>query len=568
LPLFPLLREWYSIIKERDVKSLRIKLIAAFILVGLLPLGGAIWVATETVSDMMERNIVSRLNQAVTRTERYIEREGGRLTMVAYMAIRNDSLRNLNTKASRQEALKIRKNQRIDFVCLCNGNRMMGDPDVGFPHVKEALPPNCGVAMVISRGELLPALVGVYREGQWRGIAGKFVSVTFLEDMEELTGVEVGAYLRGGRKWGLPPNMSSKEQRRLGKWLKRVTQKGVPLYDEDMEMGGQEYKTIFFPLRDWREKTLGMLMFSMSDKRTFESLLVGRRYFYLIMGLGVLFSVILGWWVAGRISGPIRGFASSADNIARGDYSLEVPLTRRGDEIGDLARSFERMRQGLKEAQRREKLASLGELSAGLAHEIRNPLGIIKNAAEGLMTRDRSKEEQAFLLDTIVQESKRLNKLVTDFLAFAKPRLPEKTEGSLKKLIEEVVLSLEGEANKKGVSLALDLEKVVLPFDKDQMHQVLLNLLFNALDATSQGEEIRINLHRDGEEICLRVEDTGKGIPEDYLDRIFDPFFTTKEKGAGLGLALVYRIIEEHGGTTQVNSRDGKGTIVEIRIPA
>jgi len=99
------------------------------------------------------------------------------------------------------------------------------------------------------------------------------------------------------------------------------------------------------------------------------------------------------------------------------------------------------------------------------------------------MTRDRNKEEQASLLDTIVQESKRLNKLVTDFLAFAKPILP-----------------------------------------------------FNALDATSQGEEIRIDLHRDEEEICLRVEDTGKGIPEYNLDRIFDPFFTTKEKGGRIGV--------------------------------
>ncbi len=550
----------------KRMRGLRIKLILVFLLVGLAPLLGAMWVATETVSDMMERDIVSKLNQAVARTERYIEREGGRLTMMAYVALKDPSLRSSSLQTSRQEALKIRKSQRIDFVCLCQEKEVRGDPDVVLPRGENALPPNSGITTVIARGESIPALVGVYREGGWTGVAGKFVSVTFLEDMEELTGVEVGVYLKEGRRWGIPPNLSRSELKRLDRWLKRVTKKGAPLYDEEMVMGSREYKTVFFPLRDWRGKSLGMLIFSLSDKQTFESLMVGNRYFVVIMGLGVLLSVILGWWVAGRISEPVQRFAASADNIARGDYSLEVPLTRRKDEIGDLARAFERMRLGLKEAQRREKLASLGELSAGLAHEIRNPLGIIKNAAEGLMSRERDQTEREMLLDIIVQESKRLNKLVTDFLDFARPRPPQKVEASLKALVEEVVFSLQDEAGERGISFSLSLQEVILPLDRDQMRQVLLNLLFNALEATPSGGEVRVSLVGEKGWAFLRVEDTGTGIPPDHLDRIFDPFFTTKEKGTGLGLALVYRIVEAHGGHIQVESGRG-GTRFQVGLP-
>ncbi len=550
----------------KRMRGLRIKLILVFLLVGLAPLLGAMWVATETVSDMMERDIVSKLNQAVARTERYIEREGGRLTMMAYVALKDPSLRSSSLQTSRQEALKIRKSQRLDFVCLCQEKEVRGDPDVVLPRGENALPPNSGITTVIARGESIPALVGVYREGGWTGVAGKFVSVTFLEDMEELTGVEVGVYLKEGRRWGIPPNLSRSELKRLDRWLKRVTKKGAPLYDEEMVMGSREYKTVFFPLRDWRGKSLGMLIFSLSDKQTFESLMVGNRYFVVIMGLGVLLSVILGWWVAGRISEPVQRFAASADNIARGDYSLEVPLTRRKDEIGDLARAFERMRLGLKEAQRREKLASLGELSAGLAHEIRNPLGIIKNAAEGLMSRERDQTEREMLLDIIVQESKRLNKLVTDFLDFARPRPPQKVEASLKALVEEVVFSLQDEAGERGISFSLSLQEVILPLDRDQMRQVLLNLLFNALEATPSGGEVRVSLVGEKGWAFLRVEDTGTGIPPDHLDRIFDPFFTTKEKGTGLGLALVYRIVEAHGGHIQVESGRG-GTRFQVGLP-
>ncbi len=397
-------------------------------------------------------------------------------------------------------------------------------------------------------------------------VAGKTEADTRRKVGGGRSGVEVGVYLKGGRRWGIPPDLSRSELRRLDKWLKRVTKKGAPLYDEEMVMGGREYKTVFFPLRDWRGKSLGMLTFSLSDKQTFESLMVGNRYFVVIMGLGVLLSVILGWWVAGRISEPVQRFAASADNIARGDYSLEVPLTQRKDEIGDLARAFERMRLGLKEAQRREKLASLGELSAGLAHEIRNPLGIIKNAAEGLMSRERDQTEKEMLLDIIVQESKRLNKLVTDFLDFARPRPPRKVKASLKALVEEVVFSLQDEAGERGISFSLSLQEVILPLDRDQMRQVLLNLLFNALEATPSGGEVKVSLVGEKGWAFLRVEDTGAGISPDHLDRIFDPFFTTKEKGTGLGLALVYRIVEAHGGHIQVESGRG-GTRFQVGLP-
>ncbi len=551
----------------RQIRGLRVKLISVFLLVGLLPLLGTLWVATRTVSEMQEKEAIAKLNNAVLQSQRYMEREGKRLAMVAYMAVKDGHLITEDMVSSRAAALKMRRDQDLDFVCVRKGGKTWGDPDIGFHHVWTERSPNYGITTVIYRGEDLPALIGISKEKGLEGIAGKLITTSFLENLEELTGVDVGIWLKNGREWGIPEGLSAEEREDIQQWLTRVTNKGVPLYNDNLKMEGQQYKTIFLPLKDWQGKALGMFIFNLEPGESFQALLLGNRYFMIIMGLGIILSVFLGWWVAGRITEPVRRFAASADNIAKGDYSLQVPLTRRRDEIGDLARAFERMRLGLKEAQRREKLASLGELSAGLAHEIRNPLGIVKNAAEGLISKERDETQREMLLDIIIQETKRLNKLVTDFLDFARPTPVEKTEISLKELVEDIVFSVEDEANKRGVEIIPDLENVVISIDKYQIRQALLNLILNSLDAMPEGGEIRISLVKEKESATLRIEDSGQGISPEHLDKIFDPFFTTKEKGTGLGLALVYRIVEAHGGEIKVDSREGVGTTFVVTLP-
>jgi signal transduction histidine kinase len=218
-----------------------------------------------------------------------------------------------------------------------------------------------------------------------------------------------------------------------------------------------------------------------------------------------------------------------------------------------------------------EKLASIGRLAAGVAHEINNPMTTILTSAmliqEDLDSSDPNHEE----LQSIVDETLRCRRIVTSLLDFARQNKPSRRPVDVKDLVAESIVLTQKQAAFKDVSvdsaIADDLPKVNL--DKGQMQQALINLILNAVDACSAGGRIRVStgLSEDDRKMEFRVSDTGIGIESDKLSSIFDPFFTTKETGNGLGLAITHGIIEQHEGTIEVDSQPGKGTTFTIRIP-
>jgi two-component system sensor histidine kinase PilS (NtrC family) len=224
---------------------------------------------------------------------------------------------------------------------------------------------------------------------------------------------------------------------------------------------------------------------------------------------------------------------------------------------------------------RSEKLAAIGQLAAGLAHEIRNPLASISGAIELLEGDLRPKGKSARRLFEIAKrETGRLNRLLSDFLAFARPKTPKTTELSLRPLLEEVQdLVDKGEAT--AVRIEVDVpEDLRVVGDPDQLLQVFWNLLLNAIQAQSEGGSVKIAAHKGsrppdlpGPAVEISMEDRGNGIPLETLSQIFDPFFTTKPKGTGLGLATVHRIVEAHGGSIQITSEVGEGTCVRVFLP-
>ncbi len=257
---------------------------------------------------------------------------------------------------------------------------------------------------------------------------------------------------------------------------------------------------------------------------------------------------------------------------------LEVIATSLEDEsrnrIGSviLFRDLSEILHLKEEVARNQRLAAIGRLAAGVAHEIRNPLSSIKGFATYFKERYREVPEDRKTAEIMIQEVERLNRVISQLLDFARPVDLQKRPTSLTDLVHHVHKMIEQEARNRGVEVALKTSaapgEVLL--DPDKMKQVLLNLLFNALEAMDGGGRLEVEVPErpSNGRVQIRVTDSGAGIRDEDLAHIFDPFFTTKPTGTGLGLAIVHKIVEAHGGEIRVQSRPGHGTRVTLILPA
>jgi signal transduction histidine kinase len=233
------------------------------------------------------------------------------------------------------------------------------------------------------------------------------------------------------------------------------------------------------------------------------------------------------------------------------------------------ARAEERreLEQQLHEAQR---LAVLGSMVASVSHEIKNPLGIVRSTAEILGKRlAKLAPGNEHLAKIIVDEITRLDGIVREFLDFARPKTPTKTSGSFNRLVQRLALFMDVEFSDKHIELIneLDPELPECAMDEDQVYQVLLNIVFNAIHAMPEGGKLTVRTFTGAEGISLAITDTGSGMPPEKLEQIFIPFFTDKNRGTGLGLAITKNIVEQHGGEIAVESEEGIGTTFTVTFP-
>ncbi|MFH1627115.1 MAG: ATP-binding protein [Pseudomonadota bacterium] len=223
-----------------------------------------------------------------------------------------------------------------------------------------------------------------------------------------------------------------------------------------------------------------------------------------------------------------------------------------------------------------ERLAALGEMVAGVSHEIRNPLGIIRSTAELLGTMPGSDESKTRLTRLIIEESSRLNNIVTEFLDFARPQEPNYQDCDLNEILEKNLMFLQPELDKKRISLHNNLNhrSLKLRADPQLLYRSFLNIFVNAIQSMPKGGVITLNVAEENGDYLVSITDSGTGINERNLSKIFNPFFSTKEKGSGLGLSIVRNIIEGHKGKIWIESKEeaslneeGTGTRVMIRLP-
>ncbi|MGH7580649.1 MAG: ATP-binding protein [Gemmatimonadales bacterium] len=316
-----------------------------------------------------------------------------------------------------------------------------------------------------------------------------------------------------------------------------------------------------------------------------EEILAGEgRTLVVIIALTLAVGLVASWLISRSLARPIRELTGAMAVVGSGRLDHPVNATSR-DEIGELARAFARMtgslRQNVAALERTqaqlvqsEKLASIGEMAAAVAHGLRNPLASLRAAAQQVRRHPDSPTSGEHL-DAIVEEVDRLDRRISHLLSFSRPApyrpMPERIE----RLVESLLPAFAGPMRERRVELQLELPPGLpeVQVDPMQLEQAVLELVSNALDAMPDGGRLRLGAHSmnggpEGGEVVMEISDTGPGIPAQVLPSVCEPFFTTRPDGTGLGLAIAKRYVEQNGGRLEIDSTPGSGTTVRVRLPA
>lgn len=373
--------------------------------------------------------------------------------------------------------------------------------------------------------------------------------------------------------------ISSTNPKDVGKWLTSKKKELIfkAQLGETVTGEGHAYNVIIPVIV--REKPYGYINLTINTEE-FSTLMRQRLLQRIIaalfvFGAGTVFIVYL----ARRYTKPIEEVVRAARKVAGGNLDQEL-RTERVDEIGELTRSFNYMVSKLREEReleeklrKAEHLASIGQFSTSIAHEIRNPLNFINLSIDHIKEKYSPSPEQGkdtfdSLIMNIKNEVLRVSRFAESFLEYGRPLEINKKPTDIVELIEDVLELVLAKAQQEHISMERDFEKIPeLSLDPDLIKTCLYNIILNAFQSMQGGGRLVIRTKIVNSKCSVSVEDTGEGIPEDRLSRIFDPFFTTKAGGLGLGLALTKRVVEEHRGKVDIKSSVGSGTAVQLFLP-
>lgn len=319
---------------------------------------------------------------------------------------------------------------------------------------------------------------------------------------------------------------------------------------------------------------VGIIRVGLTDYLMRQELTAVKMDIYLIAFLLSVAGVGTGVFVAYRITDPLKKVMQNILNISSGKMRDVFPVqTAVRDEIGRLVEIFNEMAKNLKSKRemdeylaRKDKLVTLGEFSAGLAHEIKNPLTSIKMLMQAARN---SGSLSTGDIETMLGEINRIDRIVRDFLAFAGPSKAEYVRTDVNEILREVVTLIRSEMEQLHIGLVEDFSPEVpsVTGQPDGIKQIILNVVLNAVQSMEHGGTLTMSSFAGNGRVCITISDTGTGIALEHLGKIFEPFFTTKPDGTGMGLAIVDRIIQEHKGLITVDSSTEKGTTVSIVLP-
>ena len=235
----------------------------------------------------------------------------------------------------------------------------------------------------------------------------------------------------------------------------------------------------------------------------------------------------------------------------------------------ELKVAYQQLQDTFEQVRMADRLSALGQLSAGMAHEIRNPLGSIKGGIEIIEEGISPESNKYEFIQIIKKEINRLDRKISDFLKYAKPASPEMRRSSINRIVDSVVSLVEKRAEQEDVLITTKPAHQLpdLLVDSEQIRQALLNIVLNAIQAIEEGGKIEVETSLQEDSLYIAIADNGSGIPEENIARLFDPFFTTKDEGTGLGLSITFQIIKAHGGEIEVKRNETRGSRFTIKLP-
>ena len=369
-----------------------------------------------------------------------------------------------------------------------------------------------------------------------------------------------------------------------------------------LEVANQELKGRLVPALSAKNKEINSVVLENSLQRAYarldEILRMEQRVLFLIIALSLVIGVIASLLISRGLARPIHELKAAMEVVGQGHLDHPIPV-RSKDEVGDLAQAFAGMTDNLKRSHeamaqlnrdletkikmleetqaqliQSEKLASIGEMSAAVAHGLRNPLASLRAAAQVALRHAKEAPVAQEHLKAVISEVDRLDRRITHLLSFSRPAPFHPLSEHVARLVDGLLPTFAGPLKDRGIRLETDLP-IDLPdvqVDPIQLEQALGEILSNALDAMPRGGHLTIRGYREpedgkGEVVVIEIADTGAGIPEQVLPMVCDPFFTTRQEGTGLGLAIAKRYVAQNGGRLDIASTPGAGTTVRIYLP-
>lgn len=355
--------------------------------------------------------------------------------------------------------------------------------------------------------------------------------------------------------------------------LARLEAKSELIYDDNEDSA--TYRAIYARLRDSDQQLVGVVFVGLATQESFYPRIGGWELFVGTFALGSLLSILAGLWISARLVRPLKALSKGVRSVTAGDYQQKVKVAG-GAEVQELAMSFNSMAaqlstlKGLEaDLRRRDRLTALGEASMVIAHEVRNPLGIIQASAELVRSKTKLAPAEDKLMGYVVEEVRRIEELIRGFLDFAHPKPPQRAPVELRAVLERVAALAEPELRRREIQFVMrdDAPGATVDGDVDQLHQAALNLTLNAMDSMPKGGALEARITRADQMLRLTFTDEGEGVAPEAEARLFDPFFTTKAKGSGLGLAKVRTVAEAHGGSASYRRGAQGGAAFTIELP-
>ena len=336
---------------------------------------------------------------------------------------------------------------------------------------------------------------------------------------------------------------------------------------QDVMLSGKHYKVFYRLLPFGRFYCLLRPMEEIEDAK--------RALIWSMLGIAVLVTGLVAFIsqrIGKNITEPIIDLVGFTEQVAEGNLNDQCEIKTQ-DEIGDLALAFNQMTRNLQQSRDKliqaERLATAGKMSASFAHEIRNPLSSMRMLSQLLMQKPEMSAEQRQSLQYILEEIERIDNIVKGLMDFARPTTLNLAEQPLVPTLQAVLSLMEANLTHHQIRLVLEFAPDLpdLQFDSDKIKQAFMNVVLNAMEAMPQGGTLSVTTFKLEDGISIKVTDTGDGIPEADIEHLFEPFFSRKDKGTGLGLANVKRILEEHGGTVEIENALNEGATVSMWLP-